>query len=71
VASTTIGAAGELVLGELATAAMPDDAWLRALAAFAEARGGDTHPAPSTGEEPRVLAMILLRDISSHAFADR
>jgi hypothetical protein len=65
VASTTIGAAGELVLGELATAAMPDDAWLRALAAFAEARGGDSHPAPSTGEEPRVLAMILLLDPSS------
>ena len=62
VASTTIGAAGELVLGELAAAAMPDDAWLRALAAFAEARGGDTHLHRSTGEEPRVLAMILLLD---------
>jgi hypothetical protein len=71
VASTTIGAAGELVLGELATAAMPDDAWLRALAAFAEARAGDTYPARATGEEARVLAMILLLDISSQAFADR
>ena len=70
VASTTIGAAGELVLGELATAAMPDDAWLRALAAFAEARGTDAHPVPSTGEEPRVVAMILLLDINSHAFSD-
>ena len=71
VASTTIGVAGELVLGELATADMSDDAWLRALAAFSEARGGDSHLTPSTGEEPRVLAMILLLDISSHALADR
>jgi hypothetical protein len=70
VASTTIGAAGELVLGELATAAMPDDAWLRALAAFAEARGGDTRPSRSTGEEPRVLAMILLLGSSLHPFPD-
>lgn len=67
-ATTTIGAAGELVLGELATAAMPDAAWLRALAAFAEARCGDTHPSLSTGEEPRVLAMILLLDSSSQSF---
>ena len=56
------GAGAERVLGELAAAEMPDDAWLRAVGAFGEVRprsspggGGE-----DTGERPGVVLRALL-----------
>ncbi|HUF29628.1 MAG TPA: DEAD/DEAH box helicase [Gemmatimonadaceae bacterium] len=71
VANTTIGAAGEVVLGELAAAPMPDDAWLRAVAAFAEARRGDSRTPATTGLESRVLAMIVMLATNARGFTGR
>jgi hypothetical protein len=55
------GAGAERVLGELARAPLPDDAWLRAVGAF-----GDAHPpaAPDAGRPaaaPRLRALLLLQ----------
>jgi hypothetical protein len=61
-ASTACGAGAEHVLGELAAAAaMSDEAWLRAVAAFGAVHGrsGDTlDPLPRAA--PRVIALLLL-----------
>lgn len=60
VAGSAIGVGGELVLSRLAAAEMPDGAWLRAVAAFAEAHRADAgEPTPSSGQSA-VLALIVL-----------
>jgi superfamily II DNA or RNA helicase len=59
VAGSAIGVGGELILGQLAAAQMPDDAWLRAVAAFAEAHG-PRPPDSRGGPRPRVVALIVV-----------
>jgi superfamily II DNA or RNA helicase len=59
VAGSAIGAGGELILGQLATAQMPDDAWLRAVAAFAEAHGHRQFDSRA-GPRPRIVALIVV-----------
>ena len=60
IASSAIGVGGELILGRLASAAMPDDAWLRAVAAFAEAHGSARIPVQMAGTETVITALVLL-----------
>lgn len=56
VAGAAIGTGGELVLGQLAAAPLADDAWLRAVAAFA-----DVHESPPVEDgRVRVEALVLL-----------
>jgi hypothetical protein len=57
---STIGIGGELILGRLAVAAMPDDAWLRAVAAFAEAHLDDPAATEGRPAAARVLALIVM-----------
>jgi superfamily II DNA or RNA helicase len=58
-AGSAIGVGGELILGQLAAAQMPDDAWLRAVAAFAEAHGH--RPLDSRRRlRPRIVALIVI-----------
>ena len=61
IASSPIGVGGELVLGRLAAAAMPDEAWLRSIAAFAEAHGDAVARGADTAEpaEPVLLIQLL------------
>ena len=51
------GLGAESVLGEIARAPMPDEAWLRALAAFGDAHGARERSAGDPA--PRVIAMIV------------
>ncbi|HJU90473.1 MAG TPA: DEAD/DEAH box helicase [Gemmatimonadaceae bacterium] len=53
------GIGAERVLAELATASMPDDAWLRAVSAFGEARRRSQ--ADANEGDSAVVAMLLLR----------
>jgi hypothetical protein len=67
-AACPIGVGGELVLGRLAAAAMPDEAWLRAVAAFAEAHGaGD--PQQHQGEPQTVVGALIVLTAPSRARA--
>ncbi len=50
------GTGAERVLGEMATAAMPDEAWLRAVAAFGALHGG---PHSAAEGEAEVVALML------------
>jgi superfamily II DNA or RNA helicase len=61
IAAIPIGVGGELVLGRLAAAAMPDEAWLRSVAAFAEAHGEAVAQRPEAVEvaEPVLLIQLL------------
>jgi hypothetical protein len=61
-AAADCGAGGEHVLGELAAAeAMPDEAWLRAVAAFGTAHARKTSGPPrDPAASPRVLALLLI-----------
>jgi hypothetical protein len=59
-ASTPCGAGAERVLAELGRAdAMPDDGWLRALAAFGAVHGGGR--AHGHGSAGAIEALLLLR----------
>lgn len=62
-ATATLSAGAEEVLGQLATAPLPDDAWLHAIAEFtalhARGRGGDD----------AVLAVLVLHSVAQHADA--
>ncbi len=62
VATAPLGEGAERILDTLVHSQLADEAWLRALATFGllNARPGQPAP-PSTGDGPRVLAMILLR----------
>jgi hypothetical protein len=51
------GAGAESVLGEIARAPMPDEAWLRALAAFGDAHGARQRSAGDPG--PCLVALIV------------
>lgn len=62
-AVTRYGAGAERVLGELAEASMPDEAWLRAVSTFGALHGA--HPAPRTVPDPAILALILLRRVAA------
>jgi len=54
------GAGTERVLAELARAPLADEAWLRAVGAFGEARAAA--PQPQSGIEPaRLRALIVLQ----------
>ncbi|HWG54281.1 MAG TPA: DEAD/DEAH box helicase [Gemmatimonadaceae bacterium] len=67
--SVPCGVGAEAVLGEIARAPMPDEAWLRALAAFGDAHGArgaeDAESAAGAREHgagnpaPRVIAMLV------------
>lgn len=57
VATGIIGIGGELVLGQLAAAPLPDEAWLRAVAAFADVHASPHTPASRLGM-PRLVALI-------------
>ena len=59
VASSAIGAGGELVLGQLAIAPMADDAWLRTVAAFAQAHRGSTLE-ETVKDGATILAIVVL-----------
>lgn len=56
----TLSAGSERVLGALVASALPDEAWLRALAAFAEAHGPPPRVEGETRAAPPLVAMILL-----------
>ena len=56
----TLSAGSERVLGALVASALPDDAWLRALAAFAETHARPLHVEGETHAAPPLVAMILL-----------
>ncbi|HUF26500.1 MAG TPA: DEAD/DEAH box helicase [Gemmatimonadaceae bacterium] len=59
-ASLELGAGGERVLSELADAEMPDEGWLRAVASFGTAQGGEG-PRTGGGERPpRIVAAIVV-----------
>lgn len=58
-AARTMGIGGEFVLGQLAMAPMSDEAWLKAMAAFADAHRASDH-AGIPPSEPRVLAIVLV-----------
>ena len=62
-AITRYGAGAERVLGELAVASMPDEAWLRAVSAFGALHGAVPR-GPAESEHP-LLALIVLRDVAS------
>jgi len=55
------GIAGERVLAELADSGLTDEAWLRAIGAFASVNGDnqDDDPPPAAG---RIVALLLLRE---------
>jgi hypothetical protein len=58
IAGSAIGTGGELILGQLVAAPMPDDAWLRAIAAFA---GAHRHCAVDSRADGghRTVALIM------------
>jgi hypothetical protein len=57
VATAPLGAGAERALGVLAEAEMPDEAWLAAVAAFADAHNRALAGAPRSVE---IIAMLLL-----------
>ena len=61
--TTRYGAGAERVLDELAAAAMPDEAWLRAVSTFGSLHG--TRVDEDSGAERPLLALILLRRVAA------
>ncbi|MDQ3698156.1 MAG: DEAD/DEAH box helicase, partial [Gemmatimonadota bacterium] len=60
VAATTYGVGAERVLAELAVAAMPDEAWLRAVNAFGEVHRPVTRPRRAAPTAADIAAVLLL-----------
>ena len=67
IVNATLSAGSERVLGTIVAATLPDEAWLRAIAAFAETHGSGARsgtPSPSSASAP-LIALILLTPSSS------
>ncbi len=58
-ASVPCGSGAELVLSQLATAVMPDDAWLRALRTFGNLHAGRAGVSPERGAAPAVMVVFI------------
>ena len=59
-ATARYGAGAERVLDQLATADMPDEAWLRAISAFGQLHGATSVLVPATDPPLRIRALLLM-----------
>jgi superfamily II DNA or RNA helicase len=59
-ATASYGIGGERVLGELVASSLGDEAWLRAVAAFATAQGVAASADAKRDSAPRLVAVVLL-----------